>query len=259
MNKQRYPTDLTDRQWDYIKELIPAAKTGGRPRSLDLRQVINGILYVTVGGIQWRMLPQEYPKWKSVYDYFRTWRRDGTWKRLHDTLRAQVRRQAGRHKHPTAGSLDSQSVKRSAIQGEHGFDGGKKIDGRKRHILVDTLGLVLAVLVTSAAVSDPAGARLLLTKLDGVGKKLRLIWVDGTYRGSLITWVAAHFRFCLAPVLRPFGLKGFVLLPKRWVVERTFAWFIMHRRLSRDFEVLPETSEAFIYIAMIRLMLRRLA
>lgn len=205
------------------------------------------------------MLPQEYPKWKSVYDYFRSWRRDGTWKRLHDTLRAQVRRQAGRHKHPTAGSLDSQRVKRSAIQGEHGFDGGKQINGRKRHILVDTMGLVLAVIVTSAAVSDPAGARLLLTKLDGVGKKLRLIWVDGTYRGSLITWVAAHFRFCLSPILRPFGRKGFVLLPKRWVVERTFAWFIMHRRLSRDFEVLPATSEAFIYIAMIRLMLRRLA
>jgi len=235
------------------------AKTGGRPRSLDMRQVINAILYITVSGIQWRMLPREYPNWKSVYHYFRLWQQDGTWKRLHDTLRAQVRRQAGRHKHPTAGSLDSQSVKRSAIHGPHGFDAGKKIDGRKRHILVDTMGLVLAVLVTSASVSDPAGARLLLRQLDGVGKKLRLIWVDGTYRGSLITWVAAHFRFCLAPVLRPFRAKGFVLLPKRWVVERTFAWFIIHRRLSRDFEVLPVTSEAFIHIAMIRLMLRRLA
>ena len=259
MNKQKYPTDLTARQWDYIKELIPAAKTGGRPRSLEMRQVINAILYVTVGGIQWRLLPQEYPNWKSVSHYFRTWRQDGTWKRLHDTLRAAVRRQAGRHKQPTAGRLASQSVKRSAIQGEHGFDAGKKIDGRKRHVLVDTMGLVLAVLVTSAAVSAPAGARLLLTKLDGVGKKLRLIWVDGTYRGTLITWVAARFRFCLVPILRPLATVGFVLLPRRWVVERTFAWFTMHRRLARDFEVLPETSEAFIYIAMIRLMLRRLA
>ncbi|MBX3061313.1 MAG: IS5 family transposase, partial [Anaerolineae bacterium] len=238
MNKQLYPTDLTDSQWDYIKKLLPSAKLGGRPRSLDLRQVINAILYVTVSGIQWRMLPYEYPKWKSVYHYFRAWRKDGTWSRLHDILRAQVRQRAGRHKHPTAGSLDSQSVKRSATPGEHGYDAGKKINGRKRHILVDTMGLLLAVVVTSAAISDPAGARLLLTRLGGAGKKLRIIWVDGTYRGSLVTWVAQRFRFILSPVLRPFGAKNFVLLPKRWTVERTFAWFIMHRRLSRDFEVL---------------------
>ena len=259
MNNQIYSTDLTDSQWDYIKELIPSAKKGGRPRSLDMRQVINGILYITVGGIQWHLLPKTYPKWKSVYHYFRQWRKDGTWKRIHDTLRSRVRQKAGRHKHPTAGSLDSQSVKRSAIAGVHGYDAGKKIDGRKRHILVDTMGLLLAVVVTAASVSDPAGARLLLSQLDGAGKKLRLIWVDGTYRGTLLTWVAQQFRFRLAPILRPFGAKGFVLLPKRWVVERTFAWFTMHRRLSRDFEMLPESSEAFIYIAMIRIMLRRLA
>lgn len=259
MNTQIYPTDLTDSQWDYIKELIPAAKPGGRPRTLDMRQVLNGILYITVGGIQWRMLPKSYPKWKSVYDYFRSWRKDGTWKRIHNTLRSRVRRQAGRHKHATAGSLDSQSVKRSAIAGAHGYDAGKKIDGRKRHILVDTMGLLIAVLVTAASVSDPAAARLLLRTLGGAAKKLRLVWVDGTYRGSLLTWVAHRFRFQLAPILRPFGAKDFVLLPQRWVVERTFAWFIMHRRLARDFEILPESSEAFIHIAMIRLMLRRLA
>jgi putative transposase len=259
VNKQIYPTDLTDSQWDYIKELIPLAKSGGRPRSLDMRQVINGIIYIDVSGVQWRMLPKEYPNWKSVYDYFRKWRIDGTWKRIHDTLRSRVREKAGRHKHPTAGSLDSQSVKRSAIGGEHGYDAGKKIDGRKRHILVDTMGLLLAVVVTSAAVSDPAGARLLLNSLDGACKKLRLIWVDGTYRGTLLTWVADRFRFRLSPILRPFQAKGFVLLPKRWAVERTFAWFVMHRRLSRDFETLPESSEAFIHIAMIRIMLRRLA
>jgi len=259
MTNQIYPTDLTDNQWDYIKEWIPAAKNGGRPRSLDMRQVINGILYVTVGGIQWRMLPKEYPNWKSVYHYFRQWRIDGTWKQIHDRLRSLVRQKAGRHKHPTAGSLDSQSVKRSAIRGEHGFDAGKKIDGRKRHILVDTMGLLLALVVTAASVSDPAGARLLLKKLDGPCKKLRLIWVDGTYRGSLLEWVAERFRFYLSPILRPVGTKGFVLLPKRWVVERTFSWLVAHRRLSRDFEVLPESSEAFIHIAMIRIMLRRLA
>ncbi len=259
MNNQIYPTDLTDSHWDYIKELIPSAKTGGRPRSLDMRQVINGILYVTVGGIQWRMLPKEYPNWKSVYHYFRLWRQEGVWKRIHDTLRARERRRQGRHKHPTAGSLDSQSVKRSAIAGQHGYDAGKKIDGRKRHILVDTMGLLMAVTITAASISDPAGARLLLRTLDGAGKKLRLIWVDGTYRGALLDWVANRFRFRLSPVRRPFGAKGFVLLPKRWTVERTFAWLIMHRRLSRDFETLPETSEAFIYVAMIRIMLRRLA
>jgi putative transposase len=259
VNNQIYSTDLTDSQWDYIKELIPAAKPGGRPRSLDMRQVINGILYITVGGIQWRLLPKTYPNWKSVYDYFRNWRLDGTWQRLHDTLRSRVRQRAGRHKHPTAGSLDSQSVKRSAMAGTHGYDAGKKIDGRKRHILVDTLGLLLAVVVTAASVSDPAGARLLLRRLDGAGKKLRLIWVDGTYRGTLLTWVAQRFRCRLVPILRPLGAKGFVLLPKRWAVERTFAWLIMHRRLSRDFEMLPASSEAFIQIAMIRIMLRRLA
>lgn len=259
MNTQIYQTDLTDSQWDYIKELIPAAKTGGRPRSLDMRQVIDAILYVTVGGIQWRMLPKEYPNWKSVYHYFRLWRKDGTWQRIHDTLRARVRERTGRHKHATAGSLDSQSVKRSAIAGIHGYDNGKKIDGRKRHILVDTMGLLIVVVVTAASVSDPAGARLLLSKLGGAGKKLRCIWVDGTYRGSLLEWVADRFRFRLSPVLRPFGTKGFILLPKRWVVERTFAWLIMHRRLARDFETLPETAEAFIHVAMIRIMLKRLA
>lgn len=259
MNNQTYPTDITDSQWDYIKELIPAAKTGGRPRSLDMRQVINAILYVTVSGIQWRMLPKEYPKWKSVYHYFRLWRKEGIWKRIHDTLRARERQRNGRHKHATAGSLDSQSVKRSAIGGEHGYDAGKKIDGRKRHVLVDTMGLLIAVMVTAASVSDPAGARFLLRRLDGASKKLRLVWVDGTYRGSLLDWVADRFHFRLSPVLRPAGAKGFVLLPKRWAVERTFAWLVMHRRLSRDFETLPETSEAFIHVAMIRLMLRRLA
>lgn len=259
VNRQIYSTDLTDSQWNYIKALIPVAKTGGRPRSLDMRQVINAILYVTVGGIQWRLLPKEFPNWKSVYHYFRLWRKDGTWKRIPDTLRARTRQRAGRHKHPTAGSLDSQSIKRGAVVGLHGYDAGKKIDGRKRHLLVDTLGLLIAVVVTAASVSDPAGARVLLRRLGGAGKKLRCIWVDGTYRGSLLDWVADRFRFRLAPILRPVGAKGFMLLPKRWVVERTFAWLIMHRRLSRDFETLPETAEAFIYIAMIRILLRRLA
>jgi putative transposase len=218
------------------------------------------MLYIVVGGIQWRMLPKEYPKWQSVYYYFKIWRDDGTWQRIHDTLRAKVRRKKGRHKQPTAGSLDSQSVKTGTTpQGVRGFDGGKLITGRKRHILVDTCGFLLAVLVTSAAVQDRDGARLLLQNLAGFCKKLRLIWVDGSYRGSLIDWVAEKFSFRLRPVLRPEGQKGFVLLARRWVVERTFAWLGYHRRLSKDYERLPQSSEAFIYIAMTRLLLRRLA
>jgi putative transposase len=258
-NTQVYPTDLTDRQWDCIKELIPAAKSGGHPRTLEMRAVVNAIFYLLVTGCQWRMLPREYPAWQSVYTYFRQWRDDGTWHRVHDTLRAQVRQQAGRHKHPTAGALDSQSVKTSHMPGVRGYDAGKKVTGRKRHILVDTLGLLLAVIVTSAALSDPAGAKRLFKRLGGACKKLRLIWVDGTYRGQLLEWVLLHCPFRLQPVLRCDDQKGFVVLPRRWVVERTFAWITQCRRLGKEYEVLPESSEAMIYIAMTRLMVRRLA
>jgi putative transposase len=259
VNTQLYPTDLTDSQWVIIQGLIPPAKPGGRPRSLDMRQVVNAILYVVVGGIQWRMLPREYPKWQSVYSYYRDWKRSGTWQRIHDTLRAKLRQRSGRHKQPTAGCLDSQSVKTTAVPGVRGFDKGKLVNGRKRHILVDTLGLLLVVVVTAASVQDRDGARLLLSRLRGAGKKLRLIWVDGSYRGQLLDWVAERFRFRLRPVLRPDGQKGFAVLPRRWVVERTFAWLNQHRRLSKDYEGTESSSEAMVYIVMIRLMLRRLA
>lgn len=259
MKHQTYPTDQTDRQWQCIMPLIPQAKAGGRPRSSDMRQVINAILYIVVTGAQWRMLPTDYPKWQTVYHYFRRWRDDGTWQRIHDTLRAEVRQQAGRHKHPTAGCLDSQSVKTTQVPGDRGYDKGKNVNGRKRHLVVDTLGLLLAVVVTAASVSDPAGARLLVARLGGACKKLRKLWVDGTYRGTLVDWVADHCQFLLQPVLRSDDVKGFVVLPRRWVVERTFAWLTQCRRLSKDYEVLPASSEAMIYIAMTRLMLRRLA
>jgi putative transposase len=259
MRNQLYPTDVTDSQWNLSKELIPPAKPGGRRRRLDMRQVLNAILYVVVGGIKWRMLPREYPKWQSVYHYFRQWRDDGTWQRLHDTLRARVRQQAGRHKHPTAGCLDSQGVKTTEIEGMRGYDAGKQVKGRKRHLLVDTLGLVMAVVVTAASCSDPAGARLVVRRLGGACKKLRLIWVDGAYRGQVVEWVRTHCWFRLQPVLRSETQKGFVVLPRRWIVERTWAWLNQYRRLSKDYEVLPTSSEAMIYIAMIRVMLRRLA
>ena len=258
MTNQTYPTDLTDSQWEHIKGLLPAAKARGRPRELEPRRVVNAILYLVTGCVQWRLLPKEYPRWQSVYYYFRRWRDGGDWRRIHDALRARARRRAGRHKHPTAGCLDSQTVRCSAAAGARGFDAAKGLTGRKRHLLTDTQGLVLAALVTAASITDRRGALRLLARLPGGCKKLRRLYVDGGYRGPLVEAAAALLHIVVQAVVRA-RTQAFVVLPRRWVVERTFAWLGMSRRLSRDYERLTRTSEAMIYIAMTRLMLRRLS
>jgi putative transposase len=198
------------------------------------------------------------PPWKTVYHYFRLWRKDGTWERINSALRVEVRVAAGREPEPSAAVIDSQSVKTTETPGVRGYDAGKKVNGRKRHLLVDTLGLVLMVVVHAANIQDRDGARLLLEKARGRFPRLRLIWADGGYTGKLVDWVKTLCLWVLEIVKRSDDVKGFQVLPHRWVVERTFGWLGRYRRLSKDYEGLPESSEAMIYIAMIHLMVRRL-
>lgn len=261
-SQQIYPTDLNDTQWSKIRPYLPAEAKTGRSRAHGWRRILNGIFYVLQSGCSWRMLPRDLPPWKSVYHYFRLWQRTGLWERLNRKLREKVRLQLGKKRRPSAAILDSQSIKTSEGGLQCGFDAGKQVTGRKRHTLVDTLGLLLKVIVTAGNVQDRDGAKCLLQEIGTaaeVVKRLKLIWADGSYRGELIAWIDDLFGWKLEIVEKPKDQAGFQILPKRWIVERTFAWLVRQRRLARDYERLPETSEAFIYAAMIRLMVRRLA
>lgn len=272
-----YSNDLSDAEWTIVQPLLPDGHRLGRPRKWSLRQILNGIFYILRSGGAWRLMPHDLPPWQTVYHYHRLWRLQGIWARIHTALRELVRLRAGRAATPSAAIIDSQTVRTTEAGGPRGYDGGKKINGRKRHLLVDTLGLVMAVKVHRADLQDRAGAPLVLNGLGAVFPRMRHVWADAGYTGKLGNTMHKVLGWTLEIVKHPWSGNlwtwapvdqppppievpaGFVVLKRRWVVERTFAWLGKSRRMSRDFEALPATSENLVYEVMIRLMLRRLA
>jgi putative transposase len=274
--RKAYPSDLTDAEWEILEPLIPEVSENATVPTIPRREIVNGILYVLRSGCPWRLLPNDLPAWGTVYYYFRTWRKAGIWDRALEALRKQKRQKQGRDEEPSAAVIDSQSIKTSAVRGEaKGFDMGKKVWGRKRHALVDTEGNLMEVKVTGADDSDLAGGKQLLQPLQGRFPRLKLIWGDSHYGGKLREWVKEHLGWDVQtvqglgtahdvntmasePKSKP-SARGFQVQPRRWVVERTFGWITRWRRLARDHEGLPETSEAFIKLSASRRMLSHLA
>lgn len=257
MRRKAYPSDISAEEWEKLQPLLPKPKRGA-PRRVNMREIINALRYLNRTGCQWRMLPHDLPPWEKVYYYFSEWRDSGDWERINRELRIEIRVSVGKAPEPSAAILDSQSVKATEMSKSRGYDAGKKINGIKRHLLVDTLGMVLAVMILTADVQDRDGARKLLEKSKTGFPRLLKIWADGGYAGTLIDWVKQLCGWVLEIVKRNDKAKGFEVLPHRWIVERTFGWFNRARRLSKHYEGLATSGEAMIYIAMITLMTKRL-
>lgn len=255
----RYTPDLTDAEWQFIHYCFPKPSKTGRPREHTYRELLNAMFYVVRTACQWRNLPKDFAPWGTVYHYYRLWKRNQLWEQIHTHLREHLRQVAGRKRHASAGILDSQSVKSTECSDERGYDAGKKVNGRKRHVLVDTLGLVLLILVLPANIQDRDAARQLLGKFFGrpARRRVKHIWADGGYAGALVALARKCWR-CTVEIVKRTETHGFKVLPRRWVVERTFAWLTRHRRLSRDVERYETTSATLLFLASCHLLVKRL-
>lgn len=250
-----YPTDLTDSQYEVIKEFVE----DNRKRKYSLKRIISGVLYLCRSGAQWRMLPKEYPCWQLVYYYFHKWIKTGIWEQIQEHLRKRVRKKQGRMECPSMAIIDSQSIKNSEWGiPDKGFDGNKRIKGRKRHIIVDTLGILLGIIVTEANVHDSVAAKVLLKRMKGKLPRLKKILADAGYLGDELVRLTRKWLNCIFEVVKRSDERGFKVIPKRWIVERSISWFSWFRRLSRDYEANMETSENWAYIASIAMLLRKI-
>lgn len=262
---RRYPTDMTDAEWQVVRDVMPVPAwlegRGGQPEGYCHRQMLDAVRYVTDNGVKWRALPADFPAWDRVYAFFRRWRTKGLAQEFHGRLREKARQAEGRQAQPTAAVIDSQSVKAAASVPavSRGYDGGKKINGRRRHVITDCLGLLLMVLVTAGNVTDREAAHVMLPCLRERFAAITLVWADNGYRGRLVAWAKEKLQLTLQIVKRSDDMSGFVVLPRRWVVERSLGWLMCSRRLARDFETLPASSETFIYFSQAMLLSRRLA